>query len=296
MSGNSKTAVIIVNYNGIEDSMECMESIYKGTCHDELTIIFIDNASEKDETEAAKKRFPNIVTIRSENNGGFSSGNNLGIRYAIKEGYDNILLLNNDTVIAPDMIQLLKKYCTEETVAVPKMLYYAEPHVIWYGGGKINRWTGNGVHLKADSEDTDEQEPVECTFSTGCCMMAKTSTFEKVGLWKEDFFMYCEDMEFCIRLALNKIKIKYVPAAKLWHKVGRSSGGNQSPFSTYYITRNRLNCVKKYHSYFACTAYPFSLLSRYVRLFLCRDKAVKNAFRRGIQDHLKGISGKFNIM
>ena len=132
----------------------------------------------------------------------------------------------------------------------------------------------------------------KCTFVTGCCVMVKAETFRKVGLLEEDYFMYCEDTDFCIRLQQADIGITYVPAAKLCHKVSASTGGSESPFSTYYMTRNRLNYIKKYKDYFATEAYLFSLASREIRMLQSKDEAVKQAFKDGISDHRKGVSGR----
>jgi GT2 family glycosyltransferase len=140
--------------------------------------------------------------------------------------------------------------------------------------------------------DTRDTTVKNCTFASGCCMMIKANTFKVVGLLDEDYFMYCEDTEFCIRLLKNGIRIKYIPTAKLWHKVSQSTGGSDSAFSTYYMTRNRLNYIKKYCNEFSWTAYPFSLLTRYIRMITCKDKKKKQAFRQGIHDHIKAVTGK----
>ena len=286
-----KIAVILVNYNGLDDSLECIESIQRSDCSSEVTVIFVDNASKVDEASAIKDRFDDVVAIRNTENRGFSAGNNIGIKYALSANFEYIMLLNNDTIIEQQMITKLKVQCEKEVVTVPKMLYYTEPEKIWYGGGEINRWTGNAKHKRMNQvNESSEEEFV--TFATGCCMMFHSETLKKVGFLDESYFMYCEDIEYCIRLMKNEIKIKYIPSAKLWHKVSSSTGGERSPFNTYYITRNRLNYVKKYKNEFHRTAYPFSLLSRYIRLWMESDNNVKKAFERGIADHKNGKVGK----
>ncbi|MCI8454776.1 MAG: glycosyltransferase family 2 protein [Lachnospiraceae bacterium] len=287
-----RTAVILVNYNGIEDSVACIKGLCEAEGAESTTILFVDNASAADETAAIRERYPGVITFRNESNGGFSAGNNVGIQYALDNRYGYVLLLNNDTVAAPNMIRLLKGYCDEKTVSAPKILYFTQPDTIWYGGGRINRRTGAAKHSNINRKDTGDTKVKEVTFATGCCMMIKADVFEKIGLLEEDYFMYYEDTDFCTRLAMNGIKIKYVPEARLWHKIGRSAGGSGSPFATYYVTRNRLNYVKKYGSFLDCTAYPFSLASRYIRMAMCKDEAVKRAFRQGIQDHMHGRCGK----
>lgn len=286
-----KLAVILVNYNGLDDSIECIESIKKSSCNDEITVVFVDNSSKVNEAEIIKKQFDDVVTIRSEENGGFSAGNNIGIKYAIRAGFEYIMLLNNDTIIDAQMIARLQEKCEKNTVTVPQMLYYAEPDKIWYGGGEINRWTGNAKHKYMNQSNNSEKDEI-VTFATGCCMMIHVETLKTVGLLDESYFMYCEDTEFCIRLAQKGIKIKYIPLAKLWHKVSKSTGGSESSFSLYYITRNRLEYLKKYKESFYWTAYPFSLVSRYIRMWQCKDAKKRKAYRDAIRDARAGMTGR----
>ena len=275
----------------MQDTIECIDSLCKSEVDATLEIIVVDNASKDDETLIIKDKYPNTITIKSNVNGGFSAGNNIGIKYALENGADYIMLLNNDTVIAPDMISLLLRYCENNVVTVPKMLYYSAPDIIWYGGGEINRWTGNAIHLRMNETDDVPEGNYICTFATGCCMMFKSETLKELGFLNESYFMYFEDVELCVRMECKNIRINYIPDAKLWHKVGTSSGGSCSPFSTYYITRNRLNCLKQYKMFFHFTAYWFSLLTRYIRMLQSKNIDVKKAFKKGIKDHFQYHDG-----
>lgn len=290
-----KVAIVLINYNGINDTLACIESLMKIPSLELHQVILVDNASALDEGTEIKRIYPELTLVKSETNDGFASGNNIGICLALEKKYRYILLLNNDTIVDIELIDELKKYCDDYNVSVPKILYYSDPNKIWYGGGSINTKTGNAKHYNMDRSDVLNLEVNNCTFATGCCLMMCSSIFDKVGLLNENFFMYCEDTEFSIRLIQNGIKINYVPTAKLWHKVSKSTGGSDSPFCTYYITRNRLNYLKEYKNYFKITAYPFSLLSRYVRFLQCTNKNRKKAFMDGIRDHLKGINGKSDL-
>lgn len=283
---NVKIATIIVNYNGIRDTIECIKSIHGSD------VIVIDNASKKNELEMIKAMFPYIITIQCKKNLGFSGGNNLGIRYALDHGYTHIMLLNNDTEIDKNMIEFLAKNCTSTSISTPCMLYYSKPDTIWCAGGAINKKTGNANHWHMGEKYLQDSKVQKCTFTTGCCMMIPREIFERVGLLEEDYFMYCEDGDFCARLALAGIDINYVPKAKLWHKIGSSSSGEDSPFATYYMTRNRLNYILENKEYFYITAYPFSLLTRIIRFLTCKDKEKKEAFKAGIIDHLKRKKGR----
>ena len=294
---NNKVAVILVNYNGIKDTIDCIKSLQNSDLYNEIKIVVVDNASNKNECIEINTQFPDVITIRSEVNDGFSSGNNIGIRWALENQYGYIMLLNNDTVVAPDMIKILRRKCNRETVVAPKMLYFSKPETIWYGGGTINKKTGNAEHYNMNTADKYDVKPIECTFATGCCIMLKSETINKVGLLSEDYFMYCEDTDYCIRLQKNGIKILYVPSAKLWHKVSASTGGDESVFNIYYMTRNRIEIIKKYKSFFYFTALPFTIITRKIRRNLMRKKGnhAWKAFDKGISDGLNGVVGKINL-
>lgn len=289
----NNAAVIIINYNGINDTLECVESLRKSTVS--ADIIIVDNASDNDEGKRLNEFCQDDTVLISSDNLGFAGGNNLGIRRAMDMNYEYIILLNNDTVIDPEMIGRLLKEASDTTIAVPAMYYFGHPDEPWYYGGEINRWTGNAINYEKKGSDTGNKE---VSFATGCCMAIHRAIFEKVGMLDDSFFMYFEDAEFCIRCQKNGIKILFVPEAKLWHKVGRSSGGNGSALSIYYVTRNRLNCVKKYRDCFKFTAYPFSLYSRYFRMLQmrCSRKSGWRAFKVAIRDHKAGVTGKRNII
>ena len=287
-----KIAIIIVDYNGLKDSIECIESIKKSDSAEDTQVIFVDNASKENEAEAIKQMYPEIISIRSEKNEGFSAGNNIGIRKAIADGYRYVMLLNNDTVVAPDMMDCLKKECHENEVAVPKMLYYSSPETLWYDGGEINRWTGNAKHSNMGKQDDGGKNSRYCTFATGCCVMIPTQVFKKTGLLNEDYFMYCEDTDFSFELAKSNVKIRYVPSARLWHKVSASTGSSDSPFCIYYLTRNRFLICKRWKKELRWTAYPFSLLTRYIRMWQCKEADKKKAYMEAIKDAHKGKMGR----
>lgn len=288
MISKDNLAIVLVNYNGLNDSLECIKSLLNSDSP--LKIVFVDNASKENEAEIVESSYPMVKTIRSDVNLGFAGGNNLGITWALNNNYKYIALLNNDTIVRPDTFDLLLQNANINTISAPYMYFFSHPDELWYGGGKINRWTGNAEHYYVPRKN---DEPFECSFATGCCFVAHRKVWEMVGLLDESYFMYNEDSDYSIRLLRHKIKIFVVPAAKIWHKVGKSSGGNDSAFSIYYTTRNRLHMVKKYQGFFYPTAYLFSLISRYLRAFLLKRKGKKEyyAFIQGIRDAQNGVRG-----
>lgn len=275
-----KISVILVNYNGFADTCEAVDSLLRQT--QTVEIIVVDNASQNDEAALLHQAYPGIRVIRAEKNLGFAGGSNLGIRAALENGADYIMLLNNDTVTSPDMVNLLVRHAAPQTVTVPAMYYSDAPDTLWYGGGFFNRWTGNVQHARLTKPTTVE-------FATGCCFLVDASVFRRIGLLNERYFMYCEDAEFSLRLKANRIKILYLPGAKLWHKVGRSSGGDDSGFSIYYNAYNRLRLIRSHKSFFRFTALPFAVLSRLARWMqhALRRSPVARYYFKAVVDGLK---------
>lgn len=239
--------IILLNYCNYELTVDCIESIKKST-QKNIKIYVIDNASP-DQSGSKLKKIKNICFIQSDMNLGFAGGNNIGIKKALDDGCEYVMLLNNDTVISNDMIEKLVKKVSHNTVTVPKMYYFdvnGEKDVIWYAGGWIKYKSADGLHIgggKKDSEEFNKEELV--SFATGCCMLIHKDILKQVGMLREEYFMYCEDTDYSIRLQKEGIGILYVPQAKLWHKVSASSGGEMSKFIVYYIVRNKIYCAIK---------------------------------------------------
>lgn len=279
-----KIAIVLVNYYGMKDTDECIRSIRQSDM--KADIVIVDNSCGSGEAALLQEAHPDVTVIANQENVGFAAANNAGIRWATERGYEYVMLLNNDTVIEPDMMRLLIGKADQRTVAVPSMYYASQPDVLWYGGGSISKWLGKNRHMKLRTGRT-------VTYATGCCMMLHKDVIMNVGMLDERYFMYCEDLDYSLRLAENHVSIIYVPEAKLFHKVGKSSGGSQSSLSIYYLTRNRLHCIRDHRSYFKPTAYLFSISTRYIRMFMSifhHDRF--HAFQNGISDYKQGVWGK----
>ncbi|MBR3152416.1 MAG: glycosyltransferase family 2 protein [Clostridia bacterium] len=285
----ANVAIIMVNYNGEELCKECIESINNGSIVPD--IILVDNASINFNYKNFLK-YKNVTILRNSENIGFTGGNNIGINFALKNNYEYIILLNNDTIIDKNMIEELMSNSNYNTITTPKMYYYSEPKKIWFAGGKINFFKANAKHIgkdRFDSKKFDKKKKID--FATGCCMCIHKSILEKVGLLNENFFMYNEDLEFCLRCLQKKIDIIYIPTAMLWHKVGGSSGGDISKTFTYYSNRNRFYLVKG--KYFNTEAKVFVYISRLIRYLLSKmNKDNYFTIKQAYNDAKNGKMGK----
>lgn len=291
---NAQDVIILVNFNSSSDTIECINSIKKSTV--DVSVILVDNGSNEEEFQKIKIYEKDITILRSDINLGFAAGNNIAINLILEQysNIKNIILLNNDTVIEPQMIEILRNRSNGKSISVPRMMYFDEPDVVWYGGGTFNRWTGRTIHVGMNKHIGEYQDNSICDFATGCCMLIPIDICKKLGCLDESYFMYCEDTEYCLRAKRNGIEINYVPDAALYHKLGRSSGGGESAFSLYYMTRNRLRYLNDYKEMFLFTATPFTICSRLLRIiqFRLKRNSKSDAIMMGLIDYYRGKVGR----
>lgn len=245
-------SIIIVNWNGWKDTLECLESIFKIN-YPNYDIIVVDNHSQDDSINQLKNYSVNnnFKLIENEENYGFAEGNNIGIKYALK--YLNpkyILLLNNDTIVDKNFLKELtsvgEKY-TKSGILGPKIYSYDNPDIIWSAGCKISWKFARGIQIGSGKTDKDQYDnPEEVAYISGSAFLIKTDTIKNIGLMDNIYFLYFEESDWTLRANQAGYKSLYVPSAKVWHKVSRSGGGISKPIGLYYITRNRWIFMKKW--------------------------------------------------
>lgn len=244
-----KVGIVISNYNGWEDTLVCLESLRQQIFTD-FEIILIDDCSTNDSVARLQEKLPaNAVFLPQEQNVGFAAANNIGMRRALADGCEFALLLNNDTATAPDFLEKLLDETPEGAVSCPKMLFMTPPDEIWFAGGELDPATGKVRHLGGHAKDGPAfSEKKQVSFITFCCVLLPRAVIERVGYLDETLFMYCEDVDYCIRLAQAGVPMWYLPDAVIHHKAGGSAGGM---LSVYYITRNTLylTCKGKSRAY-----------------------------------------------
>lgn len=234
--------IILVNYKGVNHTIECIKSLKK-IIYKNYKIIVVDNNS-KDNSINELSKIKDIVLIKNKINAGFAGGNNLGIKFAIDNGADYVLLLNNDTTVEIDFLnQLIDEAEKDVGIYVGKIMFYYDKNIIWYAGGKIDKFRGcTNVNGFVEDKGQFEKESF-VTFATGCCMLIERDVIKKVGLLKEDYFLYFEDTDYCARTLKQGYKIKYCPKAIIYHKESVSTKKHSFNFD-YYFTRNRLFFIK----------------------------------------------------
>ena len=247
MSG-TKIGIVTVTYNSGKVIEDFMSSLLVQT-HENFIAYIIDNASVDDTlSKVSRHNDSRIVVIANPDNRGIASGNNQGIKQAILIGCDQILLINNDTVFEPQLIEKLIKSLVENQcdLVVPKIYYYDRPDLIWCAGGYFNpRRAYGGYHWGIDEVDHGQWDtPQRIDYSPTCCMLIKRQVFDTAGYMDEKYFVYYDDTDFCFRVMQAGLKMFYIPNARLEHKVS-SLTGSESTFTLRYMARNRAYFIKK---------------------------------------------------
>lgn len=251
--------ISILNFNGEKNTFECLDSLRSLDAKNfKLTIIVVDNASEEklNIENGFLGKIP-LIVIKSDKNLGFSGGQNLGIKYALSNGADYVLILNNDTYVDKNFIEELLRVAEEDErigILSPK-IYFApgfefhknryskkeQGKALWYAGGEMDWQNVIGHNRGVDEVDQRQFDKTEETdIATGCCMLVKREVFDRVGMFDDKYFLYYEDADLSMRARDKGFKIMYVPKSLIWHKNAGSAGGSGSILQDYYITRNRL--------------------------------------------------------
>lgn len=243
MQNECRISIITVNYNGLKDTCELIDSI---PFNNKMEVIVVDNASTQDEASVISKRFPQVKVIRSEQNLGFAGGNNLGIKEA-KGRY--ILLINNDTYFIDFNIDaLIEKLESSDNIGIvcPKLRFAWGNNPIQFAGyTPLTNITVRNQAIGFGKEDNELYNTAHPTpYAHGAAMLIKREALEKVGLMPECFFLYYEEIDWSIKFIRAGYEIWYDPACTVFHKESQTTGQN-SPLRTYYITRNRLLLVKR---------------------------------------------------
>ncbi len=249
--------IILVNYNGYEMTIECLTSL-DNICNDILNeeprIYVVDNASTDNSYEkltafVSECQNSNVTILKSKNNLGFAGGNNIAIKRALKDGADYVLLLNNDTLVDKDFFGYLLepfKLYKDCYASVSKIYYESDRNKIWYAGGEFSYKTGKTKHLRYDEQDDNRPEIIrKVTFATGCCLCISRECIQNVGILCEDYFLYDEDTDYCLRILESGHSIYYAPQSIVYHKVNASTGKKKGMID-YYVSRNRLWLIRKH--------------------------------------------------
>ncbi|MFA5134774.1 MAG: glycosyltransferase family 2 protein [Patescibacteria group bacterium] len=293
----ARVSIIILNWNGLDDTIECLESLKK-IDYPNYSISVADNGSEHGDADLLKKKYGNFIrVIEYKTNLGFAEGNNRAITILLGEGQsDFILLLNNDTVVRGDFLsKLVDVALRNETIGIigSKNYFYTperKTNRIWCNGAKIAWWQGSIKHFQKERHVPADMPYFDSEFVVGSAMLIRTSVFKTVGLLDPSYFCYGEDGDFCLRAKKHGYQSVYAPASVIWHKINQSLT-SFSPNYTYLVTRNKFWLIKRNFIWFKYGVFVIVFLAvkqpLWVARFLWRGNFLQIFyFYRGIIDGL----------
>jgi GT2 family glycosyltransferase len=301
------TAIILINYNNYEDTLQCLKSIsdagYK------QYVVVVDNCSTVSGVDYIKDQYPDTILIKNNENLGFGRANNIGIDWALKNTRcEYVFILNNDTIIdkftIPNLENVLQQH-PDAGIAAPRIVMMENPNSLWYGGGEIN-WTKGSAKIPGYFGPANSSGALKAryvTFASGCAMFVRRCVFENLGGFDQRFFMYVEDVELCIRVIKNGYNIFYTPDAIVKHKGQGSQRKDNNfysiehpknpklPFFVYHLTKNRIltsnlhacgtNAIKFW------TMYPVFIVKKFFQYLIYGRFDAICAMKRGIMDSFK---------
>lgn len=253
-----KLAIVIINWNSYDLTSDTLASL-SHTSYKNYNIIVVDNFSTDDSAALLEKEYSNIILLKSNENKGFTGGNNIGFDYAIKHGYEYVMMLNNDVAVEADFLEpLVAQLDSDQKIAgvQPLIYFYHDRELIWNAGSRYNQLFGIPYILgyyRKDKGQLQRKKQKSIDWITGCAFMIRTKVLEQVGLLAQDFFIYYEDVDLSFRIKAAGYALAYEPSSVIYHIAGMShkskeklKEGYLNPKVHYLNGRNRIMVLKKY--------------------------------------------------
>ena len=294
----STLAILLLNWNGYGETVACVDSLLKNKTTFSFDIFILDNGSRNDECGKLIEKYQgisNVIIIPSLTNLGFTGGNNLLITESRKrKNYEYYFLLNNDTEAPADFLEsFIKRVNHRVGIFGPQVRYFEKPDLLQSIGGKVNLWTGICKRLgdkKLAGETSEKSIEHDADYIFGCAFLVASPVIDKVGLLREDYFIYYEEVDYCCEARKNGFSVRYLPVESILHKDSVATK-RVSGFHIYTMFRNRIHFLKRNSSTFQFI-FSFVYLGSYLGYFLLKYGLKETSFLvRGTIDGLLGKKG-----
>lgn len=252
--GSPLVYIIIVNWNGLKDTIECLGSLERLE-YPNFEVVLVDNGSTDGSAPLIKAKYPNLFVILNRNNVGYGKANNLGIEYALRNGANYVWLLNNDAISDPGALSTMVRVAEEDPkigILGSKIYYANDPGRIWFAGAGIDWPRGLSSHIGINETDRGQYDTLRRVERVaGCSMLVRREVCEQVGLFDENYFLFVEEIDWCVRARKQGFSCVLVPSSIVYHKgsVSVSKIGHWSSVYNYYNTRNFLYLVRRSFSF-----------------------------------------------
>jgi len=299
---SKQLAIVIINWNSFELTKDTLSSL-QNTRFKNYDCIVVDNGSHDGSGEDLKNSFPDIILIKSNTNKGFTGGNNIGMEYALSNGYEYIMMLNNDVEVESGFLEpLVQKLNNHPTIGAvqPLIYFHHDKNLIWNAGSKYLAWIGlplTLLYFRKDENHAQTKIQKSVDWITGCAFMIRSTVLKQVGTLQEKYFIYYEDVDLSFRIKAAGYTLAYEPSSVIYHIAGQShksktkgKEGFLNPKVHYLNGRNRIWFLKAHTPIWAIPTtfvyqfFYYSLVSFYfiIRLRFNKLKAWLKGIKEGI--------------
>jgi len=234
---DEKIMIVVPNWNGLDSLATCLDSLIAQTCNAEIVVV--ENGSTDGSVDLLKKKYPQVTALLQSTNLGFAGGVNVGMQYAIKNGFDFVALFNNDAVADRDWLANLVSSMEDAKVGISTCSFMSiDKKHLDSTGDQFTVW---GLPYPRGRGETDLDKykgDTDIFGSSGGASLYRVSMLKGIGLFDEDFFAYYEDVDISFRAQLAGWKVKYVPEAIAYHDTGSTSRKIKG-FTTYQTMKNQ---------------------------------------------------------
>ncbi len=283
-----RLSIITINYNNSEDTINLLESLRNQTDKDFEVVVVDNDSKDVDQLMDYKTTEVNIIYIKNDRNLGFSGGNNVGIRKALQNGANWVLLLNNDTMPESHLIEHLRADLEGKEGIIGLPLNEGNGTAF---GGKI-QWLKPTLRHNYNQAEMDDMR----AYAIGGAMLIHESVFNRIGLLNEKYFLYFEDADFCQRARKARIPISFLPEIKISHAVSSSTKKLGSPMLLRYHYRNAMYFnLKNGPWYIKLLVWPWSwliILKQIIKIIINNNREQSLEILKGVGDWYSGKMGK----
>jgi GT2 family glycosyltransferase len=271
-----KVTVIIPNWNGVDRILKCLDSLLN-VDYSNFDVLVVDNDSKDGSPDVIAESFPNVHIMRNLENLGFAEGCNVGIRQAMKDGSAYVWLLNNDMLVDSQSLRSLVRAAERDDsigMTGSKIYNHDDPDIVCCAGMTIDWFRGETYPIGWNQRDEGQFDSCyDVEGLEGCSLLIKRRVCEEVGLMDKDYFLYAEEIDWCVRTRRKGFRCTFVPDSIVFHKGGASSGEEFRPIFSYYCTRNMLRTISKSFSFPMREFYLFTAIM--CKLWKIRREIVK---------------------
>jgi GT2 family glycosyltransferase len=282
-SGTPKVFLLVLTYNGKDLVLDCLETVMKSD-YPNLHVVVIDNGGSDGTPVAVDEAWGDRVhVLRLFPNIKFSRANNAGIEYALEHGADYVMLLNDDTLIAEDMISEVVAAAEADPgvgMAGPKIYYHKPEDQIWFAGGRIHLSRGTTEHIGIRERDEGQYDTAaEMDYITGCALLVRRDVIEQIGVLDPMYKAYYEDTDWSMRASRAGWKLLYVPSGRVWHRISAATGGQLTAYKIWHKLRSGFIFLSRYGRwYHFFTAPIFQIVELFRVLRLASSGRLKNTW------------------